>query len=205
MRCIFLFPFTKLFLLQKMMNLTRRIPLYLNSMFDVKKGGRVLKVLCYLFTWGLDISDIYFLFHDTDFCLVSPLHVSRYWTNALCCLSVGTVKSDELKWLPNGSEFILNAEKSAPDSTSKTKTYTSFGCSQDTLPEFLNNPIALRHDDIILAKLGPGQVCLSWTSTLRSLRCRDGIDMICHLLIDVIVKAAKVKKVFWFLLLHSAW
>lgn len=68
------------------------------------------------------------------------------------------VKSGELKWLPNGSEFIRSTEKSNQDSTSKAKTYTSFSYSQDTLPEFLNNPIAPKHDDIILSKLGPGQV-----------------------------------------------
>ncbi|XP_057765418.1 uncharacterized protein LOC130986144 [Salvia miltiorrhiza] len=67
------------------------------------------------------------------------------------------VKSDELKWLPNGSEFVLSAEKSNPDSTAKAKTYTSFSSSQDSLPEFVNNPIAPKHDDIILAKLGPKQ------------------------------------------------
>lgn len=73
---------------------------------------------------------------------------------------MGTVKSDELKWLPGGSKFLLSPEKSNSDSGSKTKTYTSFSCSQDSLPEFSNNPIGPRHDDIILAKLGPGQVCL---------------------------------------------
>ncbi|XP_051145215.1 uncharacterized protein LOC127261083 [Andrographis paniculata] len=71
------------------------------------------------------------------------------------------VKSDELKWLPNGSEFLLSTEKSTTDSTSdstlKEKTYTSFSCSQNSLMEFSDNPIAPRHDDIILAKLGPGQ------------------------------------------------
>lgn len=76
----------------------------------------------------------------------------------LCCLFVGTVKSDELKWLPNGSEFLLGTDKSTSDSTLKKRTYTSFSCSQETLPEFSNNPIGPRHDDIILAKLGPGQV-----------------------------------------------
>ncbi|PIN09740.1 RNA polymerase I and III, subunit RPA40/RPC40 [Handroanthus impetiginosus] len=67
------------------------------------------------------------------------------------------VKSNELKWLPNGSEFIRSTEKSTADSTSKTKTYTSFSCGQDSLPEFSDNPIAPKHDDIIIAKLGPGQ------------------------------------------------
>ncbi|KAE9456638.1 hypothetical protein C3L33_11506, partial [Rhododendron williamsianum] len=73
-----------------------------------------------------------------------------------------TVKSDELKWLPNGSEFPLSAEKStstsASNSNSKPKTYTSFRCSQDSLPEFSNDPIAPNHPDIIVAKLGSGQV-----------------------------------------------
>ncbi|XP_073153603.1 uncharacterized protein [Henckelia pumila] len=67
------------------------------------------------------------------------------------------VKSDELKWLPNGSELILDSEKSNADSTSKIRTYTSFNCSQDSLPEFSNNPITPKHEDIIIAKLGPGQ------------------------------------------------
>lgn len=68
------------------------------------------------------------------------------------------MKSNELKWLPHGSEFVLSTEKAAVDSTSKTKTYTSFNCSQESLPEFVDNPIAPKHDDIIIAKLGPGQV-----------------------------------------------
>ncbi|KAL7249050.1 hypothetical protein ACSBR1_011252 [Camellia fascicularis] len=68
-----------------------------------------------------------------------------------------TVKSDELKWLPNGSEFLLATENSTSNSTSKPKTYTSFRCSQDSLQEFSNNPIAPKHPDIIISKLGPGQ------------------------------------------------
>ncbi|KAL3648925.1 hypothetical protein CASFOL_005328 [Castilleja foliolosa] len=67
------------------------------------------------------------------------------------------VTSDELTWLPNGSGFILSTENVTQDSTSKPKTYTSFNCSQDSLPEFANNPIATKDDDILLAKLGPGQ------------------------------------------------
>ncbi|KAF7815994.1 DNA-directed RNA polymerases I and III subunit RPAC1 [Senna tora] len=66
-----------------------------------------------------------------------------------------TVKSNELKWLPNGSE--LPSEDIKPNSSSKPKTFTSFSCSQDSLPEFSGNPIAPRNLDIILAKLGPGQ------------------------------------------------
>ncbi|XP_028771509.1 DNA-directed RNA polymerases I and III subunit rpac1-like [Neltuma alba] len=66
-----------------------------------------------------------------------------------------TVKSNELKWLPNGSE--LPAEDVKPNSGSKPRTFTSFSCSQDSLPEFSTDPIAPKNLDIILAKLGPGQ------------------------------------------------
>jgi DNA-directed RNA polymerase I and III subunit RPAC1 len=57
------------------------------------------------------------------------------------------VTSDQLKWLPAGSEM-------PPDS--KTK-FTSFGCSQDSLPAFTSEAIASRYPDIVLAKLRPGQ------------------------------------------------
>ncbi|XP_047949841.1 DNA-directed RNA polymerases I and III subunit rpac1-like [Salvia hispanica] len=67
------------------------------------------------------------------------------------------VRSKKLKWLPNGSEIKLSTEKSNQDSTSKPKTYTSFSCSQDSMPEFANNPIAAKHGNILLAKLGPKQ------------------------------------------------
>ncbi|RAL37804.1 unnamed protein product [Cuscuta campestris] len=68
-----------------------------------------------------------------------------------------SVKSGDLKWLPDGSEFELATEKSASSSTSKPRTYTSFSCSQKSLPEFSNNPIAPTHHDITIARLGPGQ------------------------------------------------
>nr|GMC53409.1 DNA-directed RNA polymerases I and III subunit rpac1 isoform X1 [Ipomoea batatas] len=68
-----------------------------------------------------------------------------------------SVKSSELKWLPNGSEFVLATENSASSSASKPKTYTSFSCSQDSLPEFSNNPIAPKYPDITIARLGAGQ------------------------------------------------
>ncbi|MCD7459864.1 DNA-directed RNA polymerase protein, partial [Datura stramonium] len=67
------------------------------------------------------------------------------------------VLSSELKWLPNGSELILATESPASKSSAKPKTYTSFSCSQDTRPEFSNDPIAPKDADIIIAKLGPGQ------------------------------------------------
>lgn len=68
------------------------------------------------------------------------------------------VKSNELKWLPMGSEFPLAMDNSTLNSSLKPKTYTSFSCSQDSLREFSNNPIAPKHPDIIIDKLGPGQV-----------------------------------------------
>lgn len=66
------------------------------------------------------------------------------------------VKTNELKWLPNGSELPLETK---PDSnpSSKPRTYTSFSSSQDSLPEFSNNPIRPMLD-ITIARLGPGQV-----------------------------------------------
>ncbi|KAH9288583.1 hypothetical protein KI387_032700 [Taxus chinensis] len=63
-----------------------------------------------------------------------------------------TVKSDQLKWLPNGSEF----EKPSTDTSSKAKTYTSFNCSQDSLPEISNGSIGSKYPDIIISKLRPG-------------------------------------------------
>ncbi|KAJ6823076.1 uncharacterized protein M6B38_385360 [Iris pallida] len=57
-----------------------------------------------------------------------------------------TVKSDQLKWLPNGSGLLRG-----------TQSYTSFSCSQESLPEFSENPPKLMHDDITIAKIGPGQ------------------------------------------------
>ena len=66
------------------------------------------------------------------------------------------MKSDKLKWLPNGSE--LPSEDVKPNTSSKPKTFTSFTCSQNSLPEFSSNSLELTDSDIILAKLGPGQV-----------------------------------------------
>ncbi|KAL3851118.1 hypothetical protein ACJIZ3_013000 [Penstemon smallii] len=68
-----------------------------------------------------------------------------------------SVKSSELVWLPNGSEFLLSTENSNLDLTSKSKTYTSFNRSQDSLPEFSNNPIVPKHGNIVIARLGSGQ------------------------------------------------
>ncbi|KAL1207588.1 DNA-directed RNA polymerases II, IV and V subunit 3 [Cardamine amara subsp. amara] len=63
------------------------------------------------------------------------------------------VKTNELIWLPNGSEIV----KESGGSDSKPKTYTSFSRSQDSFPEFANNPITPSLQDILIAKLGPGQ------------------------------------------------
>ncbi|KAI4303750.1 hypothetical protein MLD38_039346 [Melastoma candidum] len=66
----------------------------------------------------------------------------------------GTVKSDELRWLPKGSEFLKESGASA--SNTKAETYTSFNFSQDSMPEFSDNPIGVS-PGIIVAKLAPGQ------------------------------------------------
>lgn len=60
-----------------------------------------------------------------------------------------TVNSNQLKWLPKGSQLHLETD-------AKENEYTSFRCSQDS-PEFSNKSLGLKHDDIIIAKLGPGQ------------------------------------------------
>lgn len=78
------------------------------------------------------------------------------------------MKSDKLKWLPNGSE--LPCEDVKPNAGSKPKTFTSFTCSQDSLPEFSNNSIGLTYSDIILAKLGPGQVTFFSKRSVITLR-----------------------------------
>ncbi|KAB2604992.1 DNA-directed RNA polymerases I and III subunit rpac1-like [Pyrus ussuriensis x Pyrus communis] len=68
-----------------------------------------------------------------------------------------SVKSKELIWLPNGSEYPLESQDTKSESSSKPKTYTSFTCSQDSLPEFSDNPICPTSGDITIARLGPGQ------------------------------------------------
>lgn len=74
-------------------------------------------------------------------------------------VAFNAVKSDELKWLPNGSEFQLPTESSVSNSSlTPKKTYTTFSGSQES--KFSEKPIAPKHPDIILAKLGPGQVWL---------------------------------------------
>lgn len=79
------------------------------------------------------------------------------------------VKSEELKWLPNGSEFVLATETSTSNLTSKPKTYTSFTCSQESMPEFRGKAIAPFHSDITIAKIGPGQVMVHFSDVCWSL------------------------------------
>ncbi|XP_020572091.1 DNA-directed RNA polymerases I and III subunit rpac1 [Phalaenopsis equestris] len=64
-----------------------------------------------------------------------------------------TVKSDQLQWLPNGSELLMES----PNPSTKPRSYTSFSCSQAHLPQFSGKPLGLKHPDIIITKLGPGQ------------------------------------------------
>ncbi|KAK9673755.1 hypothetical protein RND81_12G187000 [Saponaria officinalis] len=68
-----------------------------------------------------------------------------------------TVKSEDLNWQPRGSEFPLDVEHTATNSTTKSKTYTNFKCNQDVQPEFSRDPIRPKYPDITLARLGPGQ------------------------------------------------
>lgn len=68
--------------------------------------------------------------------------------------NAATVKSGQLQWLSNGSEYL----KEQSDSSSKPKTYTAFSCDQRSLPEFANNAVTVHDPDIIIARLGPGQV-----------------------------------------------
>lgn len=97
--------------------------------------------------------------HYMDSLLASDGHV-----NDLSCLNYlsRAVKSDELKWLPKGSEFL----KISGDSNSSTKaeTYTSFSSNQASIPEFASSPISI-YPDIIVAKLGPGQVMSYYQSS----------------------------------------
>ncbi|XP_010676084.2 uncharacterized protein LOC104891987 isoform X2 [Beta vulgaris subsp. vulgaris] len=68
-----------------------------------------------------------------------------------------TVKSEELKWQPNGSMFALELENKGSSSTTAPKTYTNFKSNQDMQPELSENPIHSKYPDITIARLGPGQ------------------------------------------------
>lgn len=64
-----------------------------------------------------------------------------------------TVKSDQLIWLPDGSELLMESH----NPSTKPRSYTSFSCSQASLPHFSGKPIRMKHNDIIISRLGPGQ------------------------------------------------
>ncbi|MCL7040808.1 hypothetical protein MKW94_006406, partial [Papaver nudicaule] len=66
-----------------------------------------------------------------------------------------TVQSGQLEWLPNGSQFMR--EKTTPGAPA---AITDFDCSQASMPGLADNPIRPRHPDIVITKLGPGQVVL---------------------------------------------
>ncbi|TYG76641.1 hypothetical protein ES288_D03G129400v1 [Gossypium darwinii] len=91
--------------------------------------------------------------------LIAEKMISQMKRTPLFSNSMFSVKEvvHVLKWLPNGSELVKEARNVASDSSSKPETYTYFGCSQETIPEFVKNPIIPKYPDIIIAKLGPGQ------------------------------------------------
>uniref|UniRef100_A0A7N0U229 DNA-directed RNA polymerases I and III subunit RPAC1 n=1 Tax=Kalanchoe fedtschenkoi TaxID=63787 RepID=A0A7N0U229_KALFE len=68
-----------------------------------------------------------------------------------------TVKSDQLEWLPNGSEFMQFHYLPTARSTSKQQTCTAFTCDQSSLPDFPNSNAQLVVPGIIIAKLGLGE------------------------------------------------
>lgn len=135
----------------------KRTPLFLNFMFVVREAAPDLQVqlLCSLL---IVLSNAFFYLIIFSF----PFDHYDHFNNEPVLNNA--VKSNELKWLPNGSEFPLATENttstSTSTSTSKPKTYASFSCSQDSLPEFSNKSIGPKHPDITIARLGPGQVIL---------------------------------------------
>jgi hypothetical protein len=65
------------------------------------------------------------------------------------------VKSDQLEWLPDGSK-LHEVAPSYPGE--QQKTYTSFSGSQLQVSK---RPLSVKHKDITIARLGPGQVSTS--------------------------------------------
>jgi hypothetical protein len=77
------------------------------------------------------------------------------------CLVVCAVKSGDLEWLPEGSQLSMASPGQSGD---KPKTFTSFSQSQK---DILQNPLHVKVDDINIARLGPGQVCVTcFTGTI---------------------------------------
>ncbi|WVZ73352.1 hypothetical protein U9M48_021668 [Paspalum notatum var. saurae] len=62
-----------------------------------------------------------------------------------------TVKSSELKWLPEGSQLSMASPAQSGD---QQKTFTSFSKSQK---DILEKPLGVKFKDITIARLGPGQ------------------------------------------------
>jgi DNA-directed RNA polymerases I and III subunit RPAC1 len=77
-----------------------------------------------------------------------------YCCHSIDCLFVCAVKSDELKWLPEGSQLSAASPAQTGD---KQKTFTSFSQSQK---EISAKPLGVKLVDITIARLGPGQVTL---------------------------------------------
>jgi DNA-directed RNA polymerase I and III subunit RPAC1 len=78
------------------------------------------------------------------------------------CLVVCAVKSSDLKWLPEGSQLSM---ASPGQSGNKQKTFTSFSQSQND--DTLQKPLGVKVTDIVIARLGPGQVCVTcFTGTI---------------------------------------
>ncbi|XP_057524126.1 uncharacterized protein LOC130803913 [Amaranthus tricolor] len=67
-----------------------------------------------------------------------------------------SVKSEELKWQPDGSKFALELDDKGSSSTSAPKTYTNFKSSQKNRPGLSENPIQLKYPDITISRIGPG-------------------------------------------------
>lgn len=141
----------------------KRTPLSSSYMFVVKWVNLVLLVndLKLLLENICDAFNFLFNYLTSSSTLSAIFFVWWYYDTS-------AVKSDKLKWLPNGSE--LPCEDVKPNAGSKPKTFTSFTCSQDSLPEFSNNSIGLTYSDIILAKLGPGQVTFFSKRSVITLR-----------------------------------
>ncbi|KAF6157923.1 hypothetical protein GIB67_015239 [Kingdonia uniflora] len=90
------------------------------------------------------------------------------------------VESNELKWIPNGSKSEMVTDSTSLNPNTNKKTYTSFSCSQDLLPEFTNNPITPKHEDIIISKLGPRQGIELEAHAMKSLgKCHAKWSPVC--------------------------
>lgn len=74
------------------------------------------------------------------------------------CHQYFAVKSEELKWQPDGSRFALELNDKGSSSTSAPKTYTNFKTSQKNRPGLSENPIQLKYPDITISRIGPGHV-----------------------------------------------